>query len=93
VEEDSMGRTCTTLGGEVCTVSWWENLKQINHKEDQGVYERIILKIILEKYDGGMWTGLIWLRIETSGRPLTCWASLDRLSSFALLKMDFTSMK
>jgi hypothetical protein len=38
----------------------------------------MILKIILEKYDLGMWNGLIWLRIETSGRPLlTWWESLD----------------
>jgi hypothetical protein len=27
----------------------------------------IILKWILERYDGVVWTGLIWFRIETSG--------------------------
>jgi hypothetical protein len=25
------------------------------------------IKIILEKYSGVVWTGFIWLRIETSG--------------------------
>jgi hypothetical protein len=30
----------------------------------------IILKWMLEKYDGVEWSGFIWLRIETSGRPL-----------------------
>jgi hypothetical protein len=28
---------------------------------------RIILRWILERYDGMVWTGLIWLRIGTSG--------------------------
>jgi hypothetical protein len=28
---------------------------------------RIILKSILKKWDDRMWTGVIWLRIETSG--------------------------
>jgi hypothetical protein len=31
-----------------------------------GVSGRIILRWILERYDGVVWTGLIWLRIETS---------------------------
>jgi hypothetical protein len=29
-----------------------------------------ILKWILERYDGMVWTGSIWLRIGTSGGPL-----------------------
>jgi hypothetical protein len=28
---------------------------------------RIILKWIFKKWDGGAWTGLIWLRIGTGG--------------------------
>jgi hypothetical protein len=31
--------------------------------EDVDVDERIILKLISKKRDGGAWTGLIWLRI------------------------------
>jgi hypothetical protein len=28
---------------------------------------RIILKWMFRKYDGGAWTGLIWLSIQTGG--------------------------
>jgi hypothetical protein len=42
---------------------WWENQKERNHY----VGRRIILKWILQRSDGLIWTGLIWLRIGTSG--------------------------
>jgi hypothetical protein len=32
-----------------------------------GLDGRIILKIILKKYDVMVWTGFIWLRVGTSG--------------------------
>jgi hypothetical protein len=35
--------------------------------EDLSVNWRIILKWILEKYGGRLWTGFIWLRIRISG--------------------------
>jgi hypothetical protein len=36
-------------------------------KEDHDVGGRVILSWILEKSDGVIWTGSIWLRIGTSG--------------------------
>jgi hypothetical protein len=41
--------------------------KARDHQEDQDVGEWIILKWILKRQDGVIWTGLIWLMIGTSG--------------------------
>jgi hypothetical protein len=49
---------------------WWERQKERDLWEDQDIGWWTILKWILERYDGIVWTGLIWLRIETSGRLL-----------------------
>jgi hypothetical protein len=46
---------------------WWESQKERHHLEDQDVGEWTILKLILRRYDGMEWIGLIWLRIGTSG--------------------------
>jgi hypothetical protein len=55
------------VGREVHTGFWWGELRKGDHLEDPGVDRRIILKWIFKKWDGGAWTGLIWLRIGTGG--------------------------
>jgi len=37
--------------GEVCTVFWWENMRERNHLEEPGVNGRIILRWIFRKWD------------------------------------------
>jgi hypothetical protein len=41
-----------------------------SHLEDPGLDGRIILRWIFRKWDVGIWTGLIWLRIGTNGGHL-----------------------
>jgi hypothetical protein len=38
-----------------------------NHLDDLGPNRRIILRLILRKWDVGIWTGLSWLMVETGG--------------------------
>jgi len=49
---------------------WWGNLRGRSHLEDPGVDGRIILRWIFGKWDVGVWSGLIWLRIGTGGGHL-----------------------
>jgi hypothetical protein len=54
--------------GEMRMLTFWlKNLEVRYHPEDLGLHGRIILEWILEKQSGKVWTGFIWLRIETSG--------------------------
>jgi hypothetical protein len=53
---------------EVCTEFERGCLKERSHLEDLGIDRRIILKWILKKENGRVWTGLIWLMTGTSGR-------------------------
>jgi hypothetical protein len=46
---------------------WWKSHKERDDWEGLDIGGRIILKRILEKWDGVVWTGFIQLRIGTSG--------------------------
>jgi hypothetical protein len=54
----------------MCTKFLSEKLKGRYHSEDLGIDGKIILEWALGKQSGKLWTGCIWLRIETSGRLL-----------------------
>ena len=58
---------CLCDGGDTHAACWWRNLTEIRHLEDLGIDGRKIMKCIL---GGRAWTGLIWLRIGTSGEQL-----------------------
>jgi hypothetical protein len=51
-------------------VYWWESRRERDNQEDQDVGGRIILGWILERWDGVMWAGLVWLRIGEGGELL-----------------------
>jgi hypothetical protein len=67
VNEDEMGRSCNTQGKRLnaCTMVGKPEGGRLLGRPGRG--GRIILKWIVEKYDGLVWSGLIWLRIGTSG--------------------------
>jgi hypothetical protein len=64
IKKNEMGGACSVdgEGRGVCRVK--------DHWGDPDVDGRIILKLILRKWDVGVWTGLGWLRIETGGGQL-----------------------
>ena len=49
---------------------WWGNLRERDHFEAPGVDGRLILTWIFRKWDVGVWTGSIWLRIGDRWRAL-----------------------
>jgi len=61
-----MGGVCSTYG-ERCIQGFGGERDLF---EDAGLDERIILRWIFRKWDVGLWTGLIWLRIGTGGKHL-----------------------
>jgi hypothetical protein len=66
-----MGWTCSTNGEKRNTYRLLVgNTEGKRHQEDQDVGGWIILGWILERSDGMMWTGLVWLRIGTDGELL-----------------------
>jgi hypothetical protein len=46
---------------------WWESQKKRYHWDDQDTGGWRILNWILERWDGMIRIGLIWLRVGTSG--------------------------
>jgi hypothetical protein len=52
------------------TSFWRGSLRERDHLEDPGVDDWIMLRWIVRKWDVRAWTGLIWLRIGTSGGHL-----------------------
>ena len=50
--------------GNVYTVFWWGNLREIDHLEDSGVGGRIILRWIIRKWDVG---GMDWIDLAQDG--------------------------
>jgi len=56
--------------GEVLKGFWCGNLRERNHLEDPDVDGRKTIRRIFKLWDGGAWTGLIWLRIGTGGGHL-----------------------
>jgi hypothetical protein len=45
---------------------WWGDLRERDHLEELGVDGKTS-KWIFKRWDGGAWTGLLWLRIGTGG--------------------------
>jgi hypothetical protein len=64
-----MGGECGTFGGKESCIQGFgvETLGEETTLEDLGTDGKITLKCIFMKWDGGTWTGLIWLRIGTGG--------------------------
>jgi len=65
-----MGGACSAYGGRVCIGFWWGKLKKRDHLGDPGIDGRVILRLIIRKWDVRVWTGSNWLRIGTGGGHL-----------------------
>jgi hypothetical protein len=55
------------MGAELHIGFWWENLTERGHLKDLSVNGSITLEWTLKISVGMTWTGLMWLRIRTSG--------------------------
>jgi hypothetical protein len=68
LKEDELGRAYSTYGENrnACRISVGKP-KGNRPKENLDIGDRVILKSISERQVVMIWTGLIWLRIGTSG--------------------------
>jgi hypothetical protein len=58
-------------GGEESYIRGFDGeAREIDHLEEPGVDGRIILRRIFKKWDVGIWTGSMWLRIGIGGGHL-----------------------
>jgi hypothetical protein len=66
-----MGGACGTNGKKERCIQGYGVLvgrpEEKNHLKDLDVDGRIILKLIFKKWNGGIWSGLNWLRIGAGG--------------------------
>jgi hypothetical protein len=66
-----MGKAYSTnWGKEVRICHWLESQNERDHYENKDIGGWIILIWILERQDGVVWIGLVWIRIGTSGELL-----------------------
>ena len=66
-----MGGPRSTYGGEQrCIEGFGGEHEGKDHLEDPGADGRIILRWTFSKWDVGVWTGSIWLRIGRGGEHL-----------------------
>lgn len=78
-------------------VSRWGGIRKVykavarrneeKHFGDIGVYERIILERISNEQDMGVYTGLISLKIRSTGEVLSAWfhKNLDKISTISAI--------
>jgi len=65
-----MSGACDMYGGEEMHRVFMCNQKERDCVEELSIDGRIILKLILKRLSGRVWTELIWLGIETRSRLL-----------------------
>jgi hypothetical protein len=63
IKKNGMGGACSTYGRrrEVRTGFRWVNVREIDHLEDPSIDERIILRWIFKKWNGG--GGMEWIEL------------------------------
>jgi hypothetical protein len=74
MEENDMSGTYSIMGEmRKYTEPCLRRLKGRDHLEELDIDMTKILDCVLEKLDGRVWTGYIWLRIRTRGRAFVNW--------------------